>query len=520
MTGLSMACSSDCLALLCSQSHPQPLLHPRPSLSFSHSQNPGFRLTSSSLSCKSRPFASPRSFFLEGAGPSATDGVHGQLTPKQSESSRAPKSSYDGQNEEEYRVRSHSRVDSSSNSKGEAEHDPREEATANDGLEDGYRMTRVADKLIEVFLVERTTPEEWRRLLAFSKEWSNIRPHFFKRCRARAEQELNPQNKGNLSKLSRKLKEAKLPENWKVRNAFHVSLLRPDVGDVPEDMPGEDQPEVEELDEILVLEQILAHKERKVKGKVDDDMERHNELFSFVKENEQDIDKVVSRRRRDFTMDFFQHLELIYQANYEQPNQQNDLAKLAQKCAAAVEAYDKVTEEEAAVSAAQMKFDDILNSPSLDIARNKIDELAKRNELDSTMMLLITKAWAASKESTIMKEEVKDILYHLYMIARGNMQRLVPKEVRILRHVLTLEDPKEQFAALTDAFSPGAELEGKDIDLLYTTPQQLHNWIAIVLNAYYNNQKNSLMKSAQELMSPTTIKRLETLKKTIQDQFL
>ncbi|MCO5557885.1 hypothetical protein L7F22_011457 [Adiantum nelumboides] len=60
----------------------------------------------------------------------------------------------------------------------------------------------------------------------------------------------------------------KLPESWKIHTAFHVSLLRPYVGDVPEDMPAEDQPEVEKLDEILVPKQILAHKERKVKGKV------------------------------------------------------------------------------------------------------------------------------------------------------------------------------------------------------------------------------------------------------------
>ncbi|MCO5571653.1 hypothetical protein L7F22_025400 [Adiantum nelumboides] len=60
----------------------------------------------------------------------------------------------------------------------------------------------------------------------------------------------------------------KLPEGWKIHNAFHVSLLRPFVGEVSEEMVLEEQPEVEELDEILIPEQILAHKDRKVKGKV------------------------------------------------------------------------------------------------------------------------------------------------------------------------------------------------------------------------------------------------------------
>lgn len=58
-----------------------------------------------------------------------------------------------------------------------------------------------------------------------------------------------------------------------------------------------------------------------------------------------------------------------------------------------------------------MKFDDILSSPSLEAAAAKIDNMAKSKQLDSTLMLLMTKAWASAKESTLMKDEVTFLSY-------------------------------------------------------------------------------------------------------------
>lgn len=75
---------------------------------------------------------------------------------------------------------------------------------------DNQRMIKVCDKLIEVFMVDKPTPSDWRRLLAFSKEWDSIRPHFYKRCQERADSEDNPEMKHKVHRLARKLKEVSL----------------------------------------------------------------------------------------------------------------------------------------------------------------------------------------------------------------------------------------------------------------------------------------------------------------------
>ncbi|KAI3910877.1 hypothetical protein MKW98_022564 [Papaver atlanticum] len=57
---------------------------------------------------------------------------------------------------------------------------------------------------------------------------------------------------------------------------------------------------------------------------------------------------------------------------------------------------------------------------------------------------------------------VKDTSNHLYMTARINLQRLMPEEIRILKYLLTIEDPDLRISGPKDAFTPGDELEGNE----------------------------------------------------------
>lgn len=86
------------------------------------------------------------------------------------------------------------------------------------------------------------------------------------------------------------------------------------------------------------------------------------------------------------------------------------VAKLGNICIASVQAYDTATESIEALNAAELKFQDIINSPSVDAACRKIDNLAEKNQLDSALVLMITKAWSAAKESNMMKDEVSSSL--------------------------------------------------------------------------------------------------------------
>ncbi|KAM7489405.1 hypothetical protein LguiB_026889 [Lonicera macranthoides] len=323
-----------------------------------------------------------------------------------------------------------------------------------------HKMVRVCDKLIGIFMIDKPTPTDWRRLLAFSKSWNDIRPHFYKRCQDRADSEDDPGMKHKLLRLRRKLKE------------------------------------------------------------IDDDVQRHNELFTMVKRASSDIREIVARRRKDFTKEFFDHIFTVAQSYLDNPDEKDDVVKIGKMCLDAVQAYDIASDSVERMNAAQLKLDDIMNSPSLDAAHRKIDFLAKNNQLDSALALTATKAWSAGKESSMMKDEAKDMLYHLYLKARGNLQRQLPKEIRIIKYVLTIKDPEERLSALKDAFTPGVEVEGEDVDVLYTTPEIMHDMIQTVVVAYHSSKEGTVLRQARDLLNPNIVRELEVIQKLIRDNFM
>jgi hypothetical protein len=90
---------------------------------------------------------------------------------------------------------------------GESSSGEDEDEEQEDVMEKGFKMSRICDRLIEVFLNERTTPTEWRSLLAMSAEWERIRPHFYKHCKAKAKAETVVKSKRELNRLAKHIQE-------------------------------------------------------------------------------------------------------------------------------------------------------------------------------------------------------------------------------------------------------------------------------------------------------------------------
>ncbi|KAL1537006.1 hypothetical protein AAHA92_29569 [Salvia divinorum] len=324
---------------------------------------------------------------------------------------------------------------------------------------EGYTITQFIDKMIDLFLNEKPKSRDWKKYLIFRDEWGKYRQKFYNRCKTRADSEKDSNIKQKLIDLSRRVR------------------------------------------------------------KIDDEMEKHTALLKEIQESPMDINAIVAKRRGDFTDSFFRHLTLVSET-YDSLDDRDAVARLGTRCLSAVSAFDNTLEIVGTLDIAQAKFDDILNSPSIDAACEKIKSLAKAKELDSSLILLINGAWSAAKESATMKNEVKGIMYRIYKATQSSLRSIVPQEIKLLKYLLNITDPEERFSALATAFSPGDEHDIKQPNAIYTTPKELHKWIKIMLDAYHLNMEETEIREAKKMDQPIVIQRLFILKETIEEEYL
>lgn len=316
------------------------------------------------------------------------------------------------------------------------------------------------DKLIEVFRQRPGT--EWRKLIAFSTQWTKLAPGVLARIDERAGAQTDEQQRLELRKLSRQLKE--------------------------------------------VHEETLQYR---------------NLVQRFRDSQAEEWEGIVAAQRAALTSEFFAFLESLAKAAASNQQEQDELVTVLSRVAALVTAFDAVEADTDAMQGAAQKFQSLLEAGSLDEMDSKIDQMAATGQIDPALMLMMAKAYQGTRDTDITREEVKDIMAHLYFKAKESFAAQQPPEVRIMKHLLALDDPRERSVALEEAFQPGPEVSTGELDYLCTTPERLMVAMSAVLSAYESQRgKTSLVGEAAALMNPQVIQRLQELQGIVRKKYM
>ncbi len=364
----------------------------------------------------------------------------------------------------------------------------------------------VYDKLIEVFQKKKSSPEDWKKLIVYSAQWPTLAPGVFARLDQLAEENYgdDPDGQLELRRFKRRL------EGVSKSMGGHFALL--------EEFRGSSSAEWEGL---------------------------------------------VAARRKLMGPEFFEYIELRIRATLaagvrqssakggDGGGQEGDgdgqrdggeaasleaeqLAALGTQLSVMVDAYDRVVEDTQALDSASQNFADLLQSESMEKAEAKLDELAATGKLDPALLLTMAKAYSGVKETDITKEEVKDVMAHLYFKAKEKFAAQAPAEARILKFLLSVEGESERIELLEQAFQPGPELVTSNEDYLHTTPDALLNTIENILMVYDSSSSGATARAEMErassgpssmagqaagLMNPEVIESMRGLRDLIRKRY-
>jgi hypothetical protein len=364
------------------------------------------------------------------------------------------------------------------------------------------------DNLIKIFL--NREEKDWVGLLASSERWPTLREGFFARLKSRAADEEDPEEMLRLSRLLR------LMQGTSERVAAYADLLA-EVQDTDEDL-WEGMVTNRRAEFTTEFFQFLRFKlEAMVRAQASASTAR----AKVAKAAEKDADAIDGEVTDDDKARLKGERAVEKETEDAADAERDALARTAARLISICEAFDEATKDQETLEEAAENFKELLEVETLEEMNQKIEEMSQQGKMDPALVLTAAKAYMSVKESPYVEEEVKDVMAHLYFKMKETMGRQQPKEVRILKFLLAMEDPREIRNGLEEAFTPGPELTTEDEDYLFCEAPALLKTIDAVLNAYEQQQgKASITGQAAELMQPEVIEKMKTIKGQIEANFL
>ncbi|KAK3273529.1 hypothetical protein CYMTET_18234 [Cymbomonas tetramitiformis] len=319
------------------------------------------------------------------------------------------------------------------------------------------------DTLDQIAMIFRSKERSnWKKYMIFSKEWSALSPLLFDRIAHNAQTEADP-------------------------------------------------------DAVVELQQFLNGL-RKVNAEV----ERNDKLLKAFREvAPETLEGLVTSRRKEIGPAFLEHIDFRVQAT-EDVEVQEELLNLRSRIVALCKVLDEAMDDNQQVAAAAASFEKLLQVKSLDEADKMIDDMAASGGLNPALLLHTAKAYNSVKESEYTSDEIKDVMAHLYFKMKETTAQQQPAEVRILKYLLSMEDPMQRTQGLAEAFTPAVELETPNVDYLFTTPAKLLMTVQTVLQVYDKqpNAAQSVVGEAAGMMDPAVIERMRDIETEIEREFM
>eukprot|EP00746_Dinoflagellata_sp_MGD_P151722 gnl/MRDRNA2_/MRDRNA2_83207_c2_seq1.p1 gnl/MRDRNA2_/MRDRNA2_83207_c2~~gnl/MRDRNA2_/MRDRNA2_83207_c2_seq1.p1 ORF type:complete len:268 (+),score=15.92 gnl/MRDRNA2_/MRDRNA2_83207_c2_seq1:129-932(+) len=221
------------------------------------------------------------------------------------------------------------------------------------------------------------------------------------------------------------------------------------------------------------------------------------ERFSLASPMEYDV--LIATYWTHFDKYFIERLDYLIAEAYDESDarKENSLRSLKLKIIVWVESYSDVVNDIEVMRNAFDRFHNFFDGLStIEDIELSIHKKLLLGRVDPAKMLSVSKAYSSVLESPYSRTEIAELVSHLYIELQKQKSWNTPIEIKILRHLMKIEDTFKFYAELERSVMPGSNLESRTHDYLWSTTARLLRTIDMSLKTIHElkKKKKSIIK--------------------------